>query len=229
MTYPVFVTMYNATLVTTIRVSQQAVDDYLALGWVLADSSGGTNTGPTYLTEADTDLLYERLISRASATAGQVPVLQADGTLLFGPPSAGVGTEDVQDIVGAMLRAGTGIASVPYDDTAGTATVNAAASLTVIAVTGNYTLATGDEQFKVLRSTAGSGVTITMPQDSVATIAQHAAIEWRQIGAGAMTFAAGTGATRLSRGSVFTSAGPGAVGNLIKDAANSWLVVGDLI
>ena len=96
------------------------------------------------------------------------------------------------------------------------------------AVTANYTLVAGDASGIVLHSTAATPVTITLPQDSAATIAQEIAIPWRQYGAGTVTFAAGTGATLVSRGSAATSAGPYAEGMATKVAANTWLLSGDI-
>jgi hypothetical protein len=95
-------------------------------------------------------------------------------------------------------------------------------------VTANYTLVAGDASGTVLHSTAASAVTITLPQDTDATIAQESAIPWRQYGAGQITFAAGTGATLVSRGSVFHSAGQYAEGTVTKVAASTWLLSGDI-
>jgi len=95
-------------------------------------------------------------------------------------------------------------------------------------ITGNYTLVAADASGIVLHSTAATPVTITLPQDSAATIAVESAIPWRQYGAGTVTFAAGTGATLVSRGSAATSAGPYAEGMATKVAANTWLLSGDI-
>jgi hypothetical protein len=95
-------------------------------------------------------------------------------------------------------------------------------------ISGNYTLVAADAAETVLHSTAASAVTITLPQDSAATIAQEVAIPWRQYGAGVITFAAGTGATVVSRGAALSSAGQYAEGLITKVAANTWLVSGDL-
>jgi hypothetical protein len=97
------------------------------------------------------------------------------------------------------------------------------------AVTGNYTVANADVKGYALHATSGSALTITVPQDSAATsLPIGAVIPWRQYGAGQITFAAGTGATLVSRGSVFKSAGQYAEGVLTKTAANTWLLSGDI-
>lgn len=95
-------------------------------------------------------------------------------------------------------------------------------------ITGAYTLVAADATDVVLHSTASTAVTITLPQDSAASIAQEVAIPWRAYGAGQITFAAGTGATLISRGSLFKSAGQYAEGVVTKVATNTWLLSGDL-
>jgi hypothetical protein len=103
----------------------------------------------------------------------------------------------------------------------------AAATKNTIAGT-TYTLVAGDVAGLVLHTTSGSAVTITLPQDSAATIAQEAPIPWRQYGAGQITFAAGAGATLVSRGGATKSAGQYAGGTVTKVAANTWLLEGDI-
>lgn len=104
-----------------------------------------------------------------------------------------------------------------------------ARALTKNNVTANYTLVAADAIDIVLHSTAAAAITVTVPQDTAATIAQEIAIPWRQNGTGQITFAAGTGATIVSRGSVFKSAGQYAEGLLTKVAANTWLLSGDIV
>lgn len=96
-------------------------------------------------------------------------------------------------------------------------------------ITGAYTLVAADATDIVLHTTAATGLTITLPQDSAATIGQEIAIPWRQYGAGQITFAAGTGATLVSRGSVFKSAGQNAEGTLTKVGVSAWLLSGDIV
>lgn len=103
-----------------------------------------------------------------------------------------------------------------------------ARQLTKTTITGNYTIVAADALDKILHSTAGGAITVTLPQDSAATIAQEVPLPWRQYGAGQITFAAGSGATLLSRGSVFKSAGQNAEGVVTKVAANTWLLSGDI-
>jgi hypothetical protein len=103
----------------------------------------------------------------------------------------------------------------------------ALATPTKLPVTGNYTLTAADADM-VLHVTSATAVTITLPSDAAAVIGQEATIPWRQYGAGQVTFAAGSGATAVSRLSAFRSAGQYAEGVVTKVAANTWLVSGDL-
>jgi hypothetical protein len=106
--------------------------------------------------------------------------------------------------------------------------INAMEAPTKRTISANYTLVAADSVDMIMHVTAASGITITLPQDSAATIAQEVAIPWRQYGAGTITFAAGTGATLVSRGGFTHSAGQYAEGVLTKPAANTWLLSGDL-
>ena len=96
-------------------------------------------------------------------------------------------------------------------------------------ISGNYTLIAGDATGIILHATASSAITITLPQDSTATIGIESAIPWRAYGNGQITFIAGTGATLVSRDSVFKSAGRYAEGLVTKVAANTWLLSGDIV
>jgi len=95
-------------------------------------------------------------------------------------------------------------------------------------VTGSTTLVAGDANDIVLHVTASGALTITLPQDSAATIAQEISIPWRQYGAGQITFAAGTGATLVSRGGATKSFAQYAEGTVTKSAANTWILSGDI-
>ena len=128
------------------------------------------------------------------------------------------------DQAAARTAIGAGTSSV----TQSSVDAKAARTFTKRTVSANYTLVAGDATDIVLHSTAAAAITITLPQDSAVTIAQEIAIPWRAYGAGQITFAAGTGATIISRGSVFKSAGQYAEGLVTKLAANTWLVTGDL-
>lgn len=96
----------------------------------------------------------------------------------------------------------------------------------VRSVTGNYTVQAADltDEY-VLEINSASAVTITMPTG----LATQVPLPWRQLGAGTVTFAAGSGATRMSRGSVWNSAGQGAEGTItLLTGATQWLLSGDI-
>jgi hypothetical protein len=110
----------------------------------------------------------------------------------------------------------------------GVGDVGGSTSVTQRVVTANYTLVTADAS-SVLHVTASSGIVITLPQDSAASLDIETAIPWRQVGAGQIVFAAGAGAVLRSRGSAFKSAGQYAEGLITKIAANTWLLSGDVV
>ena len=95
------------------------------------------------------------------------------------------------------------------------------------AVTADYTVLAADAANTMLHCTASTGVTITLPPDTT-VIPAEAIIRWRQYGTGQITFAAGSGATVVSRNSMLKSAGQFAEGSLTKVAANTWLLSEDI-
>lgn len=99
--------------------------------------------------------------------------------------------------------------------------------LTVNAQTGTtYTAVLGDEGKLVTLSNA-SAITMTLPQDSDVAIPVGGQIHFAQIGAGQVTFAAGTGATVNATPGLKCRAQYSTV-TAIKRLANTWLLVGDL-
>ena len=100
-------------------------------------------------------------------------------------------------------------------------------ALTVNAQTGTtYTVVLSDDSKLVTLSNA-SAITCTLPQDSDVAIPVGGQVHFAQIGAGQVTFAAGTGATVNSTPGLKCRAQYSAV-TAIKRAANTWLLVGDL-
>lgn len=94
--------------------------------------------------------------------------------------------------------------------------------------TAAYTVVTADDLDMVLMNTAGA-VNVTLP----ATMAVGFSVTLIQMGAGAFTMVAGSGASRNSRGAVYTSAGQYAVVTAIVVAnsggsAAAWILSGDL-
>ena len=89
-----------------------------------------------------------------------------------------------------------------------------------------YTLLATDEN-TVLRFTSGSAITLTVPADGDPSIPLGAGIEIHQKGVGVITVVAGAGATLQASGGLVSSAGQYAVMGLRKDAANTYVLVGE--
>ena len=99
---------------------------------------------------------------------------------------------------------------------------------TVNAQTGTtYTLVAGDAGLLVSLSNAGA-VTLTVPQDSDATIAVGTYVDLYQLGAGQVTVAAGTGATLRTSGLTAKARAQYARLGVQKVSANTWSLFGDL-
>ena len=91
----------------------------------------------------------------------------------------------------------------------------------------SYTLALGDA-FSAVSLNNASAITLTVPPDTDVGFDVGTFVEFWQIGAGAVTVAAGAGVTINSRGSRLTTSGQYAIGGLRKTAANTWILTGDL-
>lgn len=90
-----------------------------------------------------------------------------------------------------------------------------------------YTLVDADAGKLVTLSNA-SGITLTVPQDSDATIAIGTYVDLMALGAGQVTVAAGTGATLRVSGLTAKSRAQYARFGVQKIAANTWSLFGDL-
>lgn len=100
--------------------------------------------------------------------------------------------------------------------------------LSLRTVSASYTLVLADADNIALHVTASTGITVTLPSDASVGIAVGSSIPGWQYGAGQVTFAAGSGATLLARGSAFKSVGQYAPFSVTKVAANTWLLAGDI-
>jgi len=98
-------------------------------------------------------------------------------------------------------------------------------NMPVVANTGDLTPAIGDAN-KYHRFTVAAVVTV--PTNAVAAIAVGDVLAVEQAGVGAVTFAAGVGATLNSRGGATMTAGQFAVAQLKKVAADEWTLLGDV-
>jgi hypothetical protein len=76
--------------------------------------------------------------------------------------------------------------------------------------------------------THGSGMTVTLPQDSAVAFPTGTSIVFERNGAGTLTFAAGTGATVNSKGAVLTCADRYTTVAAVKIAADTWTIFGNI-
>lgn len=86
-----------------------------------------------------------------------------------------------------------------------------------------YTIAAADAQTTVFVNNA-SGTTVTIDDE----IAVGERIDFVQKGAGAITFAAGSGVTLSSKDSLLSTAGQYAAATVIKEATNTYYLIGNL-
>lgn len=86
-----------------------------------------------------------------------------------------------------------------------------------------YTV-TNNDVGKVLRFTSTANVTVTIP-----TLATGFNCLWRQVGAGQLTFVAGSGATLRSYGATTKSAGQYAEGVIAVDTSNEIYISGNMV
>jgi hypothetical protein len=76
--------------------------------------------------------------------------------------------------------------------------------------------------------THGSGMTVTLPQDSAVAFPVGTNIIFERNGAGTLTFAAGSGATVRSKGGTLTCADQYTTVAAVKQAANTWTIFGNI-
>jgi hypothetical protein len=77
-------------------------------------------------------------------------------------------------------------------------------------------------------TTHGTGITVTLPQDSAVAFPTGSHIIFERNGAGTLTFAAGTGATVNSKGGDLTCADRYTTIAAIKIAADTWTIIGNI-
>lgn len=102
-----------------------------------------------------------------------------------------------------------------------------ARAVTYRTATGSETLTAADAG-KLVRVDSGSNVTITVPPQSSDAWPDGAWVAFRQVGAGQVLWAAGAGVTIHFRGAVDRTAGQWAEAVVSRDAADVWVVSGDL-
>ncbi len=77
-------------------------------------------------------------------------------------------------------------------------------------------------------TTHGTGITVTLPQDSAVAFPTGSQIIFERNGAGTLTFAAGTGATVNSKGGTLTCADRYTTVAAVKIAADTWTIFGNI-
>ena len=87
--------------------------------------------------------------------------------------------------------------------------------------------ALGDENAYIL-TTHGTGITVTLPQNSAQAFAIGTTIYYEHNGAGTLTFAAGTGATVTSKDSTLTCGDRYTAVCALKIGTNAWSLIGNI-
>ena len=87
--------------------------------------------------------------------------------------------------------------------------------------------ALGDENAYIL-TTHGTGITVTLPQNSAQAFAIGTTIYYERNGAGTLTFAAGTGASITSKDSTLTCGDRYTTVCALKIGTNAWSLIGNL-
>jgi hypothetical protein len=93
--------------------------------------------------------------------------------------------------------------------------------------TTTHAPAVGDEN-KYILTTHGTGITVTLPQNSAQAFAIGTTIYYERNGAGTLTFAAGTGATVTSKDSTLTCGDRYTAVCALKIGTNAWSLIGNI-
>ena len=193
---------------------------------------------PTDITVADTTDTTCSVALFESATGDLAPKTDAGATY-----NAGTGTLTATAFAGPLTGNVTGNASgsaltVTQAAQSAITSVGTLTALTVSGTTTTYlnvitdstttrTPALADASAYIL-TTHGTGITITLPQDSAVAFPTGSQIVFERNGAGTMTFAAGTGATVNSKGATLTCADRYTTVAAVKIAANTWTIFGNI-
>ena len=110
-----------------------------------------------------------------------------------------------------------------------TASTGIVAPLVIVDEDNTHSFNAADAGKMFTFSGTSGATTITLPQDSACTFAEGTQIMWvRYHASNAVTFAAGTGATVISKDSNLSIDGRYAVAVTVKTDANEWLIFGAL-
>ena len=172
-------------------------------------------------------------------------VVIGDGTLTVGSDGAGEDVTFYSDTAGDSMVWDSSAEKLTITGTNGQTAldvadgdVTIADALTVTGTTTTYlnvitdsgttrTPALTDAGAYIL-CTHGSGMTITLPQDSAVAFPTGSHIIFERNGAGTLTFAAGTGATVNSKGGTLTCADRYTTIAAVKIAADTWTIFGNI-
>ena len=187
-----------------------------------------------------------RLLPNTVGEPGQIPAVNEAGTAVEYVDAGDTITLSITDasVTNAKLANMTpktfkgrhaGTTGPPQDVSAADAAADlvatgllVAAAQTVNAQTGtSYTLVAGDVSKLVTLSNAAA-ITLTVPQDSDATIPVGSYVDLVQLGAGQVTVQAGSGATLRVSGLTAKARAQYARLGVQKIAANTWSLFGDL-
>ena len=91
-----------------------------------------------------------------------------------------------------------------------------------------FTPAVSDAE-RYIRLNNSAAITVSVPSDATSNIPVGTTITFEQTGTGTVTFVAGSGATLNSRDSLSSTVGQYSVASLIKTAANTFTLTGDLV
>lgn len=91
-----------------------------------------------------------------------------------------------------------------------------------------FTPAVSDAE-RYIRLNNSAAITVSVPSDATANIPVGSTITFEQTGTGTVTFVAGSGATVNSRDGLSSTVGQYSVASLIKTAANTFTLTGDLV
>jgi hypothetical protein len=171
------------------------------------------------------------------AVGSNTYVLTADSTAATGLAWAAPTTGDITGLT-AGTNIGITAATGPVPTVNLSDNVTLTGNLTVAGTTTNHlnvstesgtthAPALGDENAYIL-TTHGTGITVTLPQNSVQAFAIGATIYYERNGAGTLTFAAGTGATVTSKDSTLTVGDRYTSAAAIKIGTNAWSLIGNL-